>query len=57
MMGHLALPWLDPGTDYLGPRPATLSRKIQTELLALHRALSRAFNLFRIILLLDFIGF
>ena len=33
MMGHIALPWLDPGTDYLGPKPGTLSKKIQTDLL------------------------
>lgn len=33
MSGHIALPWIDPGADYLGPRPATLSSKIQIDLL------------------------
>ncbi|MBN1670408.1 MAG: hypothetical protein JXR37_05225 [Kiritimatiellae bacterium] len=33
MTGHIGLPFMDPGTDYLGPPPATLSRKIQLDLL------------------------
>ena len=33
MSGHLALPWLDDPYDYRGPRPATLSSKIQIDLL------------------------
>lgn len=33
MPGHIALPWIDPATDYRGPMPATLSAKIQIELL------------------------
>lgn len=33
MPGHIALPWLDPARNYLGPMPATLSRKIQIDLL------------------------
>ena len=33
MTGHLGLPWMDPGTDYRGPMPATLSSKIQIDLL------------------------
>ena len=33
MSGHIALPWIDPADNYLGPRPATLSHKIQVELL------------------------
>lgn len=33
MSGHIGLPFLDPGRDYLGPKPATLSRKIQEDLL------------------------
>lgn len=33
MSGHIALPWIDPATDFLGPRPATLSSKIQIDLL------------------------
>ncbi|NOU36793.1 MAG: hypothetical protein HOO88_08490 [Kiritimatiellaceae bacterium] len=33
MMGHLALPWMDDPYDYRGPRPATLSKKIQIDLL------------------------
>jgi len=33
MSGHIALPWLDPATDYRGPMPATLSRKIQVDLM------------------------
>ncbi len=33
MTGHLALPWSDDPYDYRGPRPATLSSKIQIDLL------------------------
>lgn len=33
MSGHIALPWIDPAHDYLGPPPATLSAPIQIELL------------------------
>ncbi|MFP4384324.1 MAG: glycoside hydrolase family 3 protein [Spirochaetia bacterium] len=33
MSGHIALPWIDPGINYLGPAPATLSAPIQIELL------------------------
>lgn len=33
MTGHLALPWIDDPYDYRGPRPATLSSKIQIDLL------------------------
>lgn len=33
MAGHLALPWSDDAYDYRGPRPATLSKKIQIDLL------------------------
>ena len=33
MSGHIALPSADPGTDFRGPPPATLSRKIQLDLL------------------------
>jgi len=36
MSGHIALPWIDPGSNYLGPLPATLSRKIQIDLLREH---------------------
>ncbi|MFP4551777.1 MAG: glycoside hydrolase family 3 protein [Spirochaetales bacterium] len=33
MSGHIALPWIDPAKNYLGPPPATLSAPIQIELL------------------------
>lgn len=33
MPGHIALPWLEPAQDYRGPLPATLSKKIQIDLL------------------------
>ncbi|MGE4489443.1 MAG: beta-phosphoglucomutase [Kiritimatiellales bacterium] len=33
MAGHLALPWMDDPYDWRGPRPATLSSKIQIDLL------------------------
>ncbi len=33
MSGHIGLSWLDPGTNYLGPPPATLSSRIQIDLL------------------------
>ncbi len=33
MSGHIALPWAAPGTNYLGPMPATLSKELQIDLL------------------------
>ena len=33
MTGHLALPWMDAPYDWRGPRPATLSKEIQIDLL------------------------
>ncbi len=33
MIGHLGLPWLDPGADWRGPPPATISKPIITNLL------------------------
>jgi len=33
MVGHIALPFIDPAVSYLGPPPATLSRKIQLDFL------------------------
>jgi beta-N-acetylhexosaminidase len=33
MIGHIGLPWLDPGKDWRGPPPATISRPIITDLL------------------------
>lgn len=33
MSGHIAIPSVDPGTDFRGPPPATLSPKIQLDLL------------------------
>ncbi len=33
MPGHMGLPWKDPGNDFRGPPPATLSSKLQIELL------------------------